>query len=73
MWEQEKVHRQAFEQIIKERRVRPSLLYPLWHCAGYALGAGKLYLQYIYIYLIIFQFYNYTHSNYIYRHCTYGS
>lgn len=40
MWEQEKIHRNKFEQLIQERRVRPSLLFPLWHCAGFALGAG---------------------------------
>jgi len=41
MWEQEKVHRYKFEQLINERRVRPSFLFPLWHCAGYVLGAGE--------------------------------
>lgn len=41
MWEQEKVHRNKFEELIQQRRVRPSLLFPLWHCAGYVLGAGK--------------------------------
>lgn len=41
MWEQEKVHRNKFEELIQQRRVRPSLLFPLWHCAGYILGAGK--------------------------------
>ncbi|XP_050425261.1 5-demethoxyubiquinone hydroxylase, mitochondrial [Adelges cooleyi] len=40
MWEQEKVHRNKFEQLIQQRRVRPSALFPLWHCAGYILGAG---------------------------------
>jgi len=43
MWEQEKVHRNKFEQLITQNRVRPSLLFPLWHCAGYVLGAGKYY------------------------------
>lgn len=43
MWEQEKVHRLKFEQLIRQRRARPSLLFPLWHCAGYILGAGKSY------------------------------
>lgn len=43
MWEQEKVHRDKFEQLIIQNRVRPSLLFPLWHFAGYALGAGKYY------------------------------
>jgi len=43
MWEQEKVHRHKFEQLITQNRVRPSLLFPLWHCAGYVLGAGNYY------------------------------
>lgn len=45
MWEQEKEHRRAFEELINQRRARPSLLYPLWHCAGYVLGAGRIYLN----------------------------
>jgi ubiquinone biosynthesis monooxygenase Coq7 len=40
MKEQEEVHRKKFEELIKERRVRPTLLSPLWHVAGFALGAG---------------------------------
>ncbi|XP_050526337.1 5-demethoxyubiquinone hydroxylase, mitochondrial [Daktulosphaira vitifoliae] len=40
MWEQEKVHRNKFEELIQKHRVRPSALVPLWHCAGYMLGAG---------------------------------
>lgn len=44
MWEQEKVHRYKFEELITAHRVRPSLLYPLWHCAGYVLGAGNFYI-----------------------------
>jgi ubiquinone biosynthesis monooxygenase Coq7 len=40
MKEQEEVHREKFEQLITERRVRPTLLTPLWHVAGFALGAG---------------------------------
>jgi len=43
MWEQEKVHRYKFEQLIIQNRVRPSLLFPLWYHAGYVLGAGKYY------------------------------
>lgn len=40
MKEQEVVHRDRFEEIIATRRVRPTLLSPLWHVAGFALGAG---------------------------------
>tara|TARA_R110002072_G_scaffold56308_7_gene145941 strand:+ start:374 stop:946 length:573 start_codon:yes stop_codon:yes gene_type:complete len=40
MKEQEEAHREKFEELLSIRRVRPSLLGPLWHVAGYALGAG---------------------------------
>ena len=36
---QEKRHLDAFDKLIGERRVRPTALHPLWHVAGYALGA----------------------------------
>lgn len=38
MWEQEKAHLELFERLVKERRVRPTALMPLWDIAGYALG-----------------------------------
>ena len=31
---------QAFDDLLIERRVRPTLLQPLWHVAGFALGAA---------------------------------
>ena len=37
---QEKRHLEAFERLVGERRVRPTALHPLWHLAGYALGAA---------------------------------
>ncbi|EDO44870.1 predicted protein, partial [Nematostella vectensis] len=40
MQEQEKLHLQTFESMIHERRVRPTLLTPLWNSAGFLLGAG---------------------------------
>ena len=40
MKEQEERHLEKFESLIRERRVRPTALHPLWHVAGYALGAG---------------------------------
>jgi 3-demethoxyubiquinol 3-hydroxylase len=40
MAEQEERHLAAFDRLIVERRVRPTLLAPLWHVAGYALGAA---------------------------------
>jgi len=39
MAEQEKRHLAAFDEIVVQRRVRPSLLSPFWHASGYALGA----------------------------------
>ncbi|MGP1396511.1 MAG: demethoxyubiquinone hydroxylase family protein [Inquilinaceae bacterium] len=40
MAKQEQAHLAAFDKMIVERRVRPTLLHPLWHVAGFALGAG---------------------------------
>jgi ubiquinone biosynthesis monooxygenase Coq7 len=39
MAEQERQHLETFDQMIAARRVRPTALSPLWHVAGYALGA----------------------------------
>ena len=39
MAETEKGHLARFEELLHERRVRPTLLSPLWTVAGYALGA----------------------------------
>lgn len=39
MLEQEQEHLKAFEKLIVERRARPTALMPLWHVAGFALGA----------------------------------
>ena len=38
MAETEQHHLAVFETLLRERRVRPTLLYPLWSVAGYALG-----------------------------------
>ena len=40
MAEEEERHLAAFERLIAARRVRPTFLQPLWHVAGFALGAG---------------------------------
>jgi ubiquinone biosynthesis monooxygenase Coq7 len=40
MAEQEKRHLATFDRMVVERRVRPTLLSPLWHVAGFALGAA---------------------------------
>lgn len=40
MAEQEQAHLDYFEKEIAARQVRPTALHPLWHVAGYALGAA---------------------------------
>jgi len=40
MAEQETRHLEAFERMIVARRVRPTALAPLWHVAGFGLGAA---------------------------------
>ena len=40
MQEQEQEHLDTFTRLIGERRVRPTALLPLWHVAGFVLGAG---------------------------------
>jgi ubiquinone biosynthesis monooxygenase Coq7 len=40
MKDQEQEHLDAFERLIVERRVRPTVLHPIWHVAGFALGAA---------------------------------
>jgi 3-demethoxyubiquinol 3-hydroxylase len=40
MAEQEERHLKAFDRLILERQVRPTLLAPAWHVAGFALGAA---------------------------------
>ncbi len=41
MAEQEQVHLDTFNDMLVKRRVRPTALTPIWHVAGYALGAGS--------------------------------
>ena len=36
---QERRHFETFDRMVKERQVRPTALEPVWHVAGYALGA----------------------------------
>lgn len=33
-------HLAQFDKMMVDRRVRPTILHPLWHIAGFALGAG---------------------------------
>ena len=40
MLEQEEHHLDTFNKLVVERRVRPTALTPIWHLAGFALGAG---------------------------------
>jgi ubiquinone biosynthesis monooxygenase Coq7 len=39
MQEQERQHLDRFADLIVQRRVRPTALLPVWHVAGFALGA----------------------------------
>ncbi|XP_041474580.1 5-demethoxyubiquinone hydroxylase, mitochondrial-like [Lytechinus variegatus] len=41
MWDQEKHHKETFERLIPEHRVRPTALLPIWNVAGFVLGAGS--------------------------------
>ncbi len=38
---QERQHLERFEKLVVERRVRPTALGPVWHVAGFALGAAS--------------------------------
>lgn len=40
MAEQEQRHLDAFDKLVVERRVRPTALSPVWHVAGFAVGAA---------------------------------
>ena len=40
MQQQEKQHLDAFNTVLADRRVRPTVLLPFWHLAGFALGAA---------------------------------
>ncbi|MBM3490930.1 MAG: demethoxyubiquinone hydroxylase family protein [Alphaproteobacteria bacterium] len=41
MAEAEAAHLAAFERLLAERRVRPTLLHPLWRAVGFLAGAGS--------------------------------
>ena len=40
MLQQELEHLDAFSRLLPQRRVRPTLLSPLWHAGGFAMGAA---------------------------------
>ncbi len=41
MADKEREHLARFDRLVAERRVRPTALMPLWHVAGFALGAAS--------------------------------
>ncbi len=41
MADQEKAHLETFDRLLIEKHVRPTALAPLWHVAGFALGAAS--------------------------------
>ncbi|HTZ80743.1 MAG TPA: demethoxyubiquinone hydroxylase family protein [Stellaceae bacterium] len=41
MADQERQHLERFQKLVQERHVRPTALSPLWHVAGFALGAAS--------------------------------
>ena len=41
MAEAEQTHLDTFDALLVERRVRPTVLSPVWHVAGFALGAAS--------------------------------
>ena len=40
MKEHEQEHLDAFNKLMVDKRVRPTALFPIWHIAGFALGAS---------------------------------
>ena len=41
MFEQEQIHIETFNKLIVEKRVRPTLMRPVWNVAGYTLGIAS--------------------------------
>lgn len=41
MWDQEKEHLKAFDELISQVQVRPTALRPLWNLFGFSLGVGS--------------------------------
>jgi len=41
MRDQEQVHLDTFNDLVRQRRVRPTAMAPVWHALGFALGAGS--------------------------------
>ena len=40
MAEQEEIHKSKFDELIVSENVKPTIMFPLWNLAGYALGFG---------------------------------
>ncbi len=40
MADQEREHLSTFEALVRQHRTRPTAMLPIWHVAGFALGAG---------------------------------
>lgn len=41
MAEQEEEHLQAFSRLLTERKIRPTILSPVWHVGGFLMGAAS--------------------------------
>ena len=39
MWDQEKEHKEKFEELLPKYKIRPTALLPVWNIAGFVLGA----------------------------------
>lgn len=40
MLKQEEAHLQHFEKLLPQKRIRPTILQPLWHVGGFVMGAA---------------------------------
>jgi ubiquinone biosynthesis monooxygenase Coq7 len=56
MHEQELEHKAAFDKLMADSRVRPTMMLPFWNIAGFALGKFSLSL------LMVFFFFLITHA-----------
>jgi len=41
MWDQEKLHKKTFDELLPKYRTRPTAMLPVWNVIGYALGMGN--------------------------------
>ena len=40
MADQEEIHKSKFDELVVSENVKPTIMFPLWNIAGYALGVG---------------------------------